>query len=325
MSRKGPKVKHYGGAFAAVPLEVMKSESWRWLPPFARDVCFALAAQFRTYKDDRRSNNGAIELTEKAAAEFGISRRELWAGIGLLIRVGLLVRMVEAKKRSGRGIPAKYALTWHPVAANTALNIRDEATARRTWLTFEAAGPRPKSVNAAAALLSGQAPRAHRNAFSSGTACEPTQAPRASRKSKVRAPRADLVGPVSGTACVPPSENLGDHPPSVVAAAAAATGGGRVLPVISGSVEPVSQPSNPERPLSAVLSVAETVPNGAERPSLLATSPADRAREMFRMAPEMPAAKVAAMYRITEAQALAIQAEARRGSPSRSSGAVLNC
>jgi hypothetical protein len=254
VSRKAGKVRHFGGAFSGVPVEVMKSPAWHWLPSFARDVCFALAAGFRVYRDDRRSNNGSLELTEKAAAGFGISRRELWPGIGLLLLTGIVARTVQAKKRSGRGVPAKYALTWHPVVANAALNLSAEATARRTWVNFEPPGPRPKSVNAAAALLSGKALSGRRNAFSSVTACGPTQSPRAARKPKLQSPRADSKATDTVTACGLPSKNLGHPPPPVVAAAAAAAGGGGGSPVNPQAVEPVSLPSESGRPFSVAQS-----------------------------------------------------------------------
>jgi hypothetical protein len=231
MSRDGHKGKVFKERFSAVPLSVMLSPAWRWLPPFAHSVCFAVAAQFRPGKGDAPSNNGSLELTEKGAAALGLSRRELRSGIRLLLRVGILVQTVEARRRSGRGIPAKYALTWHPIAANPALNLPGEPRARRAWEAFDPAEPGPNSVNAAEGLLSARAPRAHRNAFSSGTASEQAQAPRGARNSPVRTPRADLAANASGTAYAPPSENLGHPPPPAMSApVAAAGGGGRSVP-----------------------------------------------------------------------------------------------
>jgi hypothetical protein len=62
--------------FAQIPLEVLQSEAYRWLPHFAVRVLVALAAKYNGY------NNGGLELTVRDAAVFGINEDELFAGLG---------------------------------------------------------------------------------------------------------------------------------------------------------------------------------------------------------------------------------------------------
>ena len=106
-----------GERFAALPLEVLNSDAFRWLPSFAVRVLIALAAQYCGI------NNGGLELTLKDAAQFGIKRNELYAALRLLAFVGLIKKTVEERKSSGKGVPAKYGLTWRPTDEFPAYNI----------------------------------------------------------------------------------------------------------------------------------------------------------------------------------------------------------
>lgn len=119
-----------GEHFAALPVEIMDSDAFRWLPSFGVRVLVALAAQYRGI------NNGGLELTLKKAARFGIKRTELYAGLKLLAFVGLIKKTVEERKSSGKGVPAKYALTWRPVNGFLAYNIVATNRPAHTWTKF---------------------------------------------------------------------------------------------------------------------------------------------------------------------------------------------
>jgi hypothetical protein len=119
-----------GEHFAALPVGVMDSDAYRWLPSFAVRVLVALAAQYCGI------NNGGLELTVKEAERFGIKRTELYAGLKLLAFVGLIKKTVEERKSSGKGVPAKYALTWRPVNEFPAYNILANERPANTWVKF---------------------------------------------------------------------------------------------------------------------------------------------------------------------------------------------
>ncbi len=95
-----------GERFGAIPVELMESDAWHWLPLFARVSVLALAAGYWG------TNNGGIELPDKRAADLGLSRQDKNVGLRLAARVGIVRQTVKARRRSGRGIPAKYAITW---------------------------------------------------------------------------------------------------------------------------------------------------------------------------------------------------------------------
>ena len=96
--------------FVRIPVEVMESAAWRWLPDFAKVVVVGLAGQFTGY------NNGGLEFTEQQASEVGISKNPLYTGLRLAVHAGLVNRTMPARRQSGKGIPAKYALTWEKLA-----------------------------------------------------------------------------------------------------------------------------------------------------------------------------------------------------------------
>lgn len=129
--------------FALIPEEVLRSAAYVWLPHFARSVLTAVAAQYRRY------NNGVLELTEGLAKEYGINRDELHTGLWLVCRCGLLINTVPAKRRSGKGVPAKYALPWWPVNDFPAYNFLPIEHPPRTWLKFPAGQERIRSLRQA--------------------------------------------------------------------------------------------------------------------------------------------------------------------------------
>lgn len=113
-----------------LPVELLDSDAFRWLQSFAVRVLVALAAQYHGY------NNGGLELTVKEAARFGIKRTELYAGLRLLAIAGLIEKTVEERKSSGKGVPAKYALTWRPTDEFPAYNILANERPANTWAKF---------------------------------------------------------------------------------------------------------------------------------------------------------------------------------------------
>jgi hypothetical protein len=133
--------------FAMVPLDVMESGAYQWLPHFAARVLFAFAAKFSGF------NNGGLELTTRDAAVFGLNESELFAGIGLCMRARLVKRTVEARRRSGKGTPAKYALTWRTMGDFPALNLAPTAVPGHDWKWFKAPFARPRSVREALRAL----------------------------------------------------------------------------------------------------------------------------------------------------------------------------
>ena len=136
-----------GEHFAALPVEVMDSDAFRWLPSFAVRALVALAAQYRG------RNNGGLELTLKQAATFGIRRTELYAGLKLLSFVGLINKTVKERKSSGKGIPAKYSLTWRPMDEFPAYNFLATNQPANTWLKFKGDARRIRSLSDAEKFL----------------------------------------------------------------------------------------------------------------------------------------------------------------------------
>ena len=145
MSRKARTKR--GERYAQLPFDAMASEAFRWLPDFAVRVLLALAAQFTGY------NNGGIELTASEARHFGIREDELFAGIGLLVAAGFVRRTVAARRRSGRGQPARYALTWRPLGDFPAFGIVPTVSASHEWRRFVPPFPSVRSVRAAEGAL----------------------------------------------------------------------------------------------------------------------------------------------------------------------------
>ena len=121
----------------------MTSEAYRWLPHFARSVLFAVASRYRGF------NNGGLELTVKTARAQGINKQELYAGLRLCLEAGLLRKTSPGKRRSGKGIPAKYALTWRPINDFPALNLIATEHPSDEWRSYNPSTPRPRSLTKA--------------------------------------------------------------------------------------------------------------------------------------------------------------------------------
>lgn len=99
-----------GEHFAAIPVDVMESQSYAALPDYAVRVLAALAAQYRG------QNNGNLSLTRTQARQLGVhSSWKVRAGLQLVIMVGLVERTRQGKMSHGRGVCALYALSWKPV------------------------------------------------------------------------------------------------------------------------------------------------------------------------------------------------------------------
>ena len=129
--------------FAQIPLDAMQSKAYRWLPPFAKCVLFALAAQFTGY------NSGGLELTVKDGKAFGLTEDELIAGLALCILAGFVKRTVEARRRSGTGAPARSALTWRRMGDFPRFNIAPTFSPTNDWQAFEEPFARPRSLRGA--------------------------------------------------------------------------------------------------------------------------------------------------------------------------------
>ena len=141
-----------GEHFAALPADMMDSDAFRWLPSFGVRVLVALAAQYRGI------NNGGLELTLKKAARFGIKRTELYAGLKLLAFVGLIKKTVAERKSSGKGVPAKYALTWWPTDEFPAYNILATERPANTWAKFRGDARTIRSLSDAEKFLGWRKP-----------------------------------------------------------------------------------------------------------------------------------------------------------------------
>lgn len=118
-----------GERFGAIPVEVMESDAWAWLPQFARLAVLSLAACYTG------KNNGGIELTDKRANELHMNETDKNMGLRLACEVGIIRKMVPARRRSGRGIPAKYALTWKPLDHFANLGFCATEKASNLWAT----------------------------------------------------------------------------------------------------------------------------------------------------------------------------------------------
>lgn len=159
-----------------VPVEVIESPAWRWLPPFARCVVVGLAAGYRG------RNNGALELTEKRAAEMGLSRREWLCGLGLACEARLIVRTVPARYRGGKGLPARFALTFQAMSDLPALNLV-AAPPSNAWARFAPPGRPVRSINSGDVVLGR---RKVSGDFPSVTGRKPYRLPRGDHKATIR-------------------------------------------------------------------------------------------------------------------------------------------
>lgn len=141
MARKRQRGRHTGrfepgDTFAAIPVEILRSEAYAALPDYAARVLFALAAQFRG------RNNGALSLAVKTGREFGI--RSAWkvqAGLRLLLDVGMVEMTRPGKYAHGRGICALYALAWRTINVTPEAfpPIDNERPAPNAWAKWQRA------------------------------------------------------------------------------------------------------------------------------------------------------------------------------------------
>jgi hypothetical protein len=137
-----PERNAFRGPFGGIPVEVMKSAAWKWLPHFSRSTLIALAGKYSG------SNNGSLDLPSAETGEYGLSRDEGSYGLRLAITAGLIIKTANARGRSGRGKPAKYLLTWHGNYEYPTYNLL-EAQPRDNWARFDPPCPPIKSLNAA--------------------------------------------------------------------------------------------------------------------------------------------------------------------------------
>lgn len=125
----------------------MNSEAYKWLPHFARSVVFAVASRYRG------NNNGGLELTVKTALDQGISKGELYAGLKLACMSSLLHKTCESKRSHGKGIPAKYCITWKPLDEFPSLNLKATKSSSDDWIEFKPVVPRLRSLTSAEVFL----------------------------------------------------------------------------------------------------------------------------------------------------------------------------
>ena len=145
--RKHPSRFSSGEHFAAINENVITSEAFRWIPHFARSVLVAIAGRYRGF------NNGGLELTVALAKERGINKSELYAGLRLCIHVGLLEQTSPGKRRSGKGIPAKYALEWKPMNEFPSLNLIESDRPSDKWTRFKPTSNPIRSLSQAERFL----------------------------------------------------------------------------------------------------------------------------------------------------------------------------
>jgi len=123
-----------GETFAAIPVEILRSDAYAALPDYAARVLFAVAGQFRG------QNNGNLSMPIQTAREHGI--RSAWkvqAGLRLLLAVGLIEMTRPGKYSHGRGICALYALTWKTIGVTPHAfpPIDNERPAPNTWAKWQ--------------------------------------------------------------------------------------------------------------------------------------------------------------------------------------------
>lgn len=93
--------------FGQIPTMVGTSKAATSLPPSARWLLVAIAADYNGF------NNGALTITRRRAAEWGVCNDSLRRGLPQLEERGLIVRTDTGSRSPPR--PARFAITWKPV------------------------------------------------------------------------------------------------------------------------------------------------------------------------------------------------------------------
>jgi hypothetical protein len=118
-------------SYALLPTEMLTSESCRCLPHYAFRTLAALASAFRG------ANNGDLSITMKGAREQGLREWQLYAGLELLQKTGLI-----AKTRQGGKHPmgcSLYALDWYPIHESNKYDpgITRTLSPRNSWVRWK--------------------------------------------------------------------------------------------------------------------------------------------------------------------------------------------
>jgi hypothetical protein len=104
------KRARYNERFAAIPLSVLMSESFKTMPVGFQRVLWLLAAQFDG------TNNGDLALTRKMAAHFGLNNeRHRTHGLRMCEERGFIVKTSQGGLHAGKGKPTLWALTWRQI------------------------------------------------------------------------------------------------------------------------------------------------------------------------------------------------------------------
>lgn len=107
--RKGLQVAR-GQRYALIPREVLESDAYRALPPWAVLVLLALAVQYYT------GRGGHLALPWPEARRLGIrTQAQLYSGLQILEAAELVQCTRRGHRMGGRQLPTLYALTWHRI------------------------------------------------------------------------------------------------------------------------------------------------------------------------------------------------------------------
>ena len=95
--------------FGQVPTAVGTSAAVRSLAPAIRWLLVVIAADYKGH------NNGALTVTRKRAAEWGVCNDTLRRGLPLLEERGLIIRTDPGSRSPPK--PARFAITWKSIDA----------------------------------------------------------------------------------------------------------------------------------------------------------------------------------------------------------------
>jgi hypothetical protein len=121
--------------FAAIPVDVLRSEACASLPNYAVRVLLIASAQYRGV------NNGDIAITWSTACEYGLcSKWQLVRALDMLLERGLLIKTRQGGRRPLG--PTLYALGWRPIDDLRKFDprISPTATAPNGWQGWTAGG-----------------------------------------------------------------------------------------------------------------------------------------------------------------------------------------